>query len=141
MRPERIGSREKEGKMQGFARNFGQPDETTRFPNGHENIINVMGTAVGLLTLQPGWRWSNDVRPLMGSDRCPLVHAGYVLSGQLHVESADGSTFDIAPGDLYGIEPGHDAWVVGDVPCALLDWEGKVREYAKPVDQAIGGAR
>jgi hypothetical protein len=70
---------------------------------------------------------SNDVRPLMSTDSCPVLHVGYVLSGGLHVRMHDGSTLDLEPGEVFEIPPGHDAWVVGDDPCRLLDWGGKVR--------------
>ena len=127
--------------MEAFARAFEEPHETTRFPNGFEHVVNVRGTPVGLATFQPGWRWSNDVRPLMGTDSCPLLHTGFVLSGRLHVRMHDGSALDLAPGEVFEIPPGHDAWVVGDDLCRLLDWGGKVREYARPADRTAGGAR
>ena len=125
--------------MQALARKFEQPDDTTRFPNGYEDVVKVYGTLVGLATFEPGWRWSNDVRPLMGTDSCPVRHVGYVLSGRLHVRMHDGSTLDLEPGEVFEIPPGHDAWVVGDDSCRLLDWGGKVRESARPVDRSIGG--
>jgi uncharacterized RmlC-like cupin family protein len=78
---------------------------------------------------------------MMGSDLCPVRHTGYVLSGRLHVEWGEGSTLDAAAGEVVEIPPGHDAWVVGDEPCVLLDWGGKVRESSQSVDQAIGGMR
>jgi hypothetical protein len=127
--------------MPGFSRSFEQPDDTTSFPNGVEQIVDLLGTPVGLLTIQPGWRWSNDVRPLMGTDLCPVVHRGYALAGQLHVELSDGSVLDVRAGDVYEIPPGHDAWVVGDDSCSLLDWGGKVREYARPAEQTRGESR
>jgi hypothetical protein len=128
--------------MTGFARSFEEPDSTTSFTNGFENVVDLQGTPVGRMTIQPGWRWSNDVRPLMGTDLCPVRHRGYVLSGRLHVEMNDGSTLEVHGGDLYEIPPGHDAWVVGDDACTLLDWGGKVKEeYASPVDSGVGGAR
>ena len=127
--------------MRGSTRSFERPDDMTSFPNGSERIVDLDGIPVGLATFEPGWRWSNDLRPIVGTDRCPFVHRGYVVSGQLHVELADGSAIDVGPGQLFGIEPGHDAWVVGDEPCTILDWGGKAREYAQPVDPAIGGAR
>ncbi len=111
---------------------FDQPEETNRFPNGEEHIVHVHGVAVGMATFQPGWRWSNDVRPLVGTERCPLLHVGYNLSGRLHVEFADGSTLDVGPGEIFEITPDHDAWVVGDEPVLMLDWSGKAREYATP---------
>jgi hypothetical protein len=127
--------------MQALARTFEQADDTTRFPNGRERVVKVRGTAVGLATFQPGWRWSNDVRPLMGTDSCPVLHTGFVLSGRLHVRMDDGSTLDLEPGQVFEIPPGHDAWVVGGDPCRLLDWGGEVRECASPVDQTARGAR
>jgi len=119
--------------MQVFARSFGTPDTTTTFPNGCEEVVEVQGRTVARLTLRPGWRWSNDVRPLMGSESCPKQHAGYCLSGSLHVEMDDGTALEIGPGDLYAIPPGHDAWVVGNEICTLLDWAGTVQENAGPV--------
>ena len=121
--------------MDSLVRNFEQPEETTTFPNGQEHVINVDGTPVGLATFRPGWRWSNDVRPLMGTESCPLLHVGYMLAGQLHVEVNDGTTLDIGPGDTFTIPPGHDAWVAGNEAVLMLDWGGKVREYARPVQR------
>ena len=83
--------------MQVFARSFGTPDTTTTFPNGCEEVVEVQGGTVARLTLRPGWRWSNDVRPLMGSESCPKQHAGYCLSGSLHVEMDDGTAWRSAP--------------------------------------------
>ncbi|MDP9222473.1 MAG: cupin domain-containing protein [Actinomycetota bacterium] len=99
----------------------------------------MAGVPVGIATFRPGWRWSNDIRPLTGTDRCEVFHVGYALSGRLHVELADGSTLDIEPGDAFEIHPGHDAWVVGDEPCVILDWGGKACEYARPTAKAAGG--
>jgi hypothetical protein len=113
--------------MQAFARNFEQPDDTMRFPHGREQLVKVNGTPVGLATFEPGWRWTNDLRPMMGADSCPVRHVGYLLSGRLHVRMDDGSTLDLEAGQVFEIPPGHDAWVVGDDPCRLLDWGGKRR--------------
>jgi len=127
--------------MSGFARSFNQPEDTTQFPNGEEHIVQVAGTPIGLATFRPGWRWSNDVRPMMGTDRCPIHHVGYALTGHLHVEFADGSTLDAGPGDVFDIPSEHDAWVVGEEPFTMIDWGGKARDFAKPADQATGGIR
>jgi hypothetical protein len=124
--------------MEGLTRSFGQPDKTTEFPNGNEHVVEAGGRPVGLMTFEPGWRWSNDLRPLMGTDRCPIHHVGYTLGGRLHVELADGSGLDIGPGDVFEIPGGHDAWVVGEEPWTALDWGGKVRESA---EQTAGGTR
>lgn len=77
----------------------------------------------------------------MGTDSCPLVHVGYVLSGRLHVRMNDGSTLDLEAGELCVIPSGQDAWVVGDEACRLLDRGGKVPEHGAPVDQSMGGTR
>jgi hypothetical protein len=127
--------------MGALAKSLEQSEPTTRFPNGQAQIVDVSGTTVGLGTFQPGWRWSNDVRPLVGTDSCLLHHVGYVLSGVLHVETNDGSALDIRSGDVYEIAPGHDAWVSGDEPCILLEWGGRAREFARPAHEMTGGSR
>jgi len=126
-----------------FPRSFDQPSDITRFPNGLERLVVVAGAPVGLATFQPGWRWSNDVRPLTGTQSCPFHHVGYVLAGVLHVEPNDGPPADLKAGDAYEIEPGHDAWVAGDTRCVLLDWGRSVREYARPFTAPAheGGSR
>ncbi|MGZ4130486.1 MAG: cupin domain-containing protein [Actinomycetota bacterium] len=127
--------------MAATAKSFERPEETTGFANGEEQTVEVRGAAVGLATFRPGWRWSNDIRPLTGASRCPLHHAGYVLAGTLHVEPVDGPAVDLAAGDVFEIEPEHDAWVVGDEACVLLDWGGHVREYTRPVARMAGEQR
>jgi quercetin dioxygenase-like cupin family protein len=113
----------KEGNtMKATTQRFERTEQVTRFPKGEERVLDMLGLPVGLATFEPGWRWSNDVRPLAGTHRCGRLHAGYALSGQLHVEFADGSVLDVAAGDLFTIPPEHDAWVVGDEAVVLLDW-------------------
>jgi len=127
--------------MGASTRSFEDPNQTKSFPNGNEHIVEVHGVPIGMATFEPGWRWSNDVRPLVGTERCPILHVGYCLSGRLHVELADGSTLNIGPGDVFEITPDHDAWVVGDEAVVMLDWAGKAREYAQPYDRAAEAAR
>jgi len=126
--------------MGAFARKFNQSVEATRFPNGNEHVVELAGAPVGLATFQPGWRWSNDLRPLVGTESCPFHHTGYILTGVLHVEPDDGPAVDLRAGDAYEIEPGHDAWVAGDEPCTILDWGGKAGDYARPLE-TTGGSR
>ena len=64
-----------------MTRRFDGAEEVTRFPNGEERVIEVLGSPVGLATFEPGWRWSNDVRPLVGTDRCRRLHVGYAAVG------------------------------------------------------------
>ena len=122
--------------MTATALSFSHPQQTTTFAHGHENVVDLDGTSVGLATFEPGWRWSNDLRPLVGTESCPFLHTGYMLSGALHVEMVDGSTLDLGPGDVFVIPPQHDAWVVGDESVRLIDWGGKAREYAQPAARA-----
>jgi hypothetical protein len=122
--------------MEPFARKFEDGGEPTRFPNGQEHLLEVAGTKVGLATFQPGWRWSNDIRPIVGTDSCQMLHVGYAVAGRFHVETDDGRTLDIGPGEALVIPPGHDAWVVGDEPFVLLDWGGKASEYARSAEAA-----
>ena len=109
-----------------------KPDETRAFPNGIGEIVRVGSTMVTRAKLEPGWRWSNDVKPITGTDACMVLHKGYCMSGQLHVVMSDGTEADIGPGDAHQIDPGHDAWVVGDQPYEAIDFSEQMAEYAKP---------
>jgi hypothetical protein len=103
---------------------FGSPDETREFPNGRAEILNIGGGPVGRLTLQPGWRWSTDVKPIAGTESCEAPHFQYHLSGQLAIRMDDGTEFTAVPGDVTALPMGHDAWVVGDEPVVVVDWFG-----------------
>jgi hypothetical protein len=109
---------------------FAKPDEVREFPNGRVEIVKVGGAEVGRLTLQPGWRWSNDVKPIAGTDLCEAPHVQYHVSGRVHIRMADGSEFEAGPGDVTSLPQGHDAWVVGDEPAVVVDWYG-ASNYAK----------
>ena len=112
-------------------RNLDTPDETRKFENGHMNVVSIAGSNVGRAVFEPGWRWSNDVKPIAGTDSCQVAHAGYVVSGRMHVVMDDGTEGEAGPGDAVVISPGHDAWIVGDEPCVMLDWSGSTN-YAVP---------
>ena len=88
------------------------------------------GGEVGRYTFQPGWRWSEHIRPVVGTESCQTEHIGYVVSGTLHAQSDDGSSGDVAPGNVYRIAPGHDGWVVGDEPVVVVEFQGAAT-YAK----------
>jgi hypothetical protein len=102
------------------------PDGTREYPNRTDCLVTVGATTVARADMRPGWRWTNDVRPIAGTTSCQTAHTGYIVSGQLHVESDDGTTIDLAAGDVFDIPPGHDAWVVGDEPCRMLDWAVRI---------------
>ena len=111
-------------------RNIDNPHETRPFrANGHMDVITLSGFTLGRGIFEPGWRWSDDVKPIAGTDSCQVRHTGYCLSGRMAVAFEDGSELDVAPGDVVLIEPGHDAWTVGDEACVLLDTG--VAGYAK----------
>lgn len=91
-------------------KSFSTPDQVRRFNNGRMELVELDETALGRFIFEPGWRWSNDVAPIVGTRTCQNRHVGYVISGALHVAMDDGTELDIAAGDAYEIPPGHDAW-------------------------------
>ena len=109
---------------------FDEPDETRTFERGRVDLLNIGGSEIGRLTLEPGWRWSEHVKPIAGTDLCEAPHFQYHVAGTLHVVMADGSEFDARPGDVTALPHGHDAWVVGDEPVVVVDWWG-ASNYAK----------
>ena len=113
------------------AKTFDQPDETRPFAaHGQLEIVKVGGLTVGRGTYEPGWRWSQDVKPIANTDSCQASHAGYIVSGRLRVKMDDGTESEVGPGAVAVIEPGHDAWVVGDEACVLIDFGASVGQYA-----------
>ncbi len=111
-------------------KSFGQPDETREFPIGQAQaqIVLVGGAEVGRLIFQPGWRWSNDVKPIAGTSSCEAPHFQYHVSGRIRMD--DGTEMVAGPGDVTSLPSGHDAWVVGDDPVVVVDWYG-ASNYAK----------
>jgi class 3 adenylate cyclase len=95
-------------------RSFNAPDQVRDFSSGRIEVINLDETAIGRFVFQPGWRWSKDVAPIVGTATCQNRHVGFAISGQLHVVMTDGTELDIIADDAFEIPPGHDAWVVGD---------------------------
>jgi hypothetical protein len=105
---------------------FSRPDEVREFTHGRAEILHAGGGVVGRLTLEPGWRWSQDVKPLAGTEWCEAPHFQYQLSGTIRVHMADGTEFDSKAGDVTVLPSGHDAWVIGDEPVVVVDWQGAV---------------
>ena len=110
-------------------KSFSTPDETRRFPHGQVEIINLDETVIGRFSLGPGWRWSKDVKPIAGTAYCQHRHVGYVMSGHLRVQTEDGTELDLVAGDAYEIPPGHDGWVIGDVPWETIEC-ANIRAFA-----------
>ena len=110
--------------------NIDKPDETRPFrAHGHMDVVTIDDFTIGRGTFEPGWRWSEDVKPIAGTSSCMTRHTGIVASGAMTVRSDDGTESTYGPGDVFVMEPGHDAWVVGDDPCILFDTG--VAGYAK----------
>jgi hypothetical protein len=120
-------------------RSFQAPDETRDFPNGRAEILRIGGGEVGRLVFEPGWRWSNDVKPIAGTASCEAPHFQYHVSGRLAIRMDDGSEFTAGPGDITALPSGHDAWVVGDEPGGdrRLVRRGQLREVGREVNGLI----
>ena len=108
-----------------------QPDETRPVDKGVVEVVEVGGTTMMRTSFEPGWKWSECVKPIVGGESCQVNHVGYCVSGRLHVRMDDGGELEIGAGDASHIPPGHDAWVVGDEPYVALDFVGAAG-YAKP---------
>src|SRR5215211_1144663 len=113
------------------AKSVESPDESRIFDNGKLDIVHVDEVTAGRFTLEPGWRWSENVKPLVGTDSCQVLHTGYVVSGQMHVVHEDGTEAEVGPGDVYVVRPGHDAWIVGEETYVGVDFSSETERYAK----------
>lgn len=111
-------------------KSFGKPDEVREFPKGRLELIKIGGATIGRATLQPGWKWSTSVQPLVKTKSCEAPHFQYHLSGKLMVKMDDGTVLECNPGDVSLLPLGHDAWVAGDEPVVLVDFQGMI-DYAK----------
>ncbi|MGY0235886.1 cupin domain-containing protein [Longispora urticae] len=112
-------------------KSFDKPDETRMFEgHGHADVLMMGDRPVARGQFEPGWRWSNDVKPIAKTESCQVSHLGYVLEGRMRIFMDDGSEYDLTPGHVVAIPPGHDAEVLGDGACVMLDF-GEIAEYAK----------
>jgi hypothetical protein len=112
------------------SRAFDSPDESRTPEKTRVDVVRMGGTTAARATFEPGWKWSDCVKPVAGTERCQARHVGLVQSGRLHVEHDDGTELDLGPGDAYVIEPGHDAWVLGDEAFVGYEFES-AEEYAR----------
>jgi hypothetical protein len=133
--PETASRKEMEEAMNGgqkkaILKSFGKADEVRTFPKGKVELVNIGGGMIGRATLEPGWKWSTSVKPLAKTKSCEAPHFQYQLSGTLHIIMDDGTEFDSRAGDVTLLPVGHDAWVVGNEPVVLVDFQGMI-DYAK----------
>ena len=105
------------------ARGFDAPDETRAPDKTRSEIVRMRGATVARLTLEPGWRWSECVKPVVGTESCQNRHVGVLTQGRLGVSHDDGSELEIGTGEAYVIEPGHEAWVIGDESAIGYEFE------------------
>jgi hypothetical protein len=111
-------------------KDFARPDEVRTFPHGRIELLHIGGGTVGRMTLEPGWRWSTDVKPIAGTEWCEAPHFQYMISGRIHIKMKDGTEADLGAGTVHHLPAGHDAWVVGNEPVIAVDWFGAT-SYAK----------
>ena len=111
-------------------KSFGKPDEVRTFPKGRVELINVGGAVIGRAIFEPGWKWSESVQPLAKTKSCEAPHFQYHVSGQIRIRMDDGTEYVCKPGDVSLLPSGHDAWVEGNEPAVIVDFQGMV-DYAK----------
>jgi hypothetical protein len=109
---------------------FAKPDEIREFPKGRLELVTLNGVTFGRATLQPGWKWSTSVKPIVNTKSCEAPHLQYHVAGRLHIRMDDGTESEFGPGEVSQLPPGHDAWVVGNEPAVLIDIIG-MTNYAK----------
>ncbi len=109
---------------------FNKPDEVREFPKGRLELVKIGGATVGRATLEPGWKWSTSLQPIVKTKSCEAPHFQYHVAGTLMIQMDDGTTFEAKAGDVTLLPIGHDAWVVGDEPAVVVDFQGML-DYAK----------
>ena len=105
-------------------KNFEEPDDRLDFPNVHQDLVEVGDLTVARAVHEPGWRWSTDIKPIVGGDWCKARHIGIVVSGRMGIEFPDGTRFEAGPNDVIDVPPLHDGFVIGDEPLVIYEWAG-----------------
>ena len=113
-------------------KSFDAPDDVRRFPNGVVNLVHLGSVTMGRGVLEPGFRWSTDLRPIQGTHSCQIHHLQLMVQGRFHVEMDDGESAEFGPGDVMNVPPGHDVWVVGDEPVVVVDVLGNISALGVP---------
>jgi hypothetical protein len=104
---------------------FDSPDETRTPEKTRMDVVRLGPTTATRLRFEPGWKWSECIKPVAGTESCQANHLGFVVSGRMHVVCTDGVEADLGPGDAYRIEPGHDAWVEGNDQFVAMEFDSK----------------
>ena len=109
---------------------FANPDQVRTFPRGRLELVTIGGATIGRAVFEPGWRWATSVQPIANTKSCDAPHFQYHVAGVLRIRMDDGTEFDCRPGDMSLLPAGHDAWVIGDEPAIVVDFQGMV-DYAR----------
>jgi class 3 adenylate cyclase len=118
-------------------KNLGTPDEREVYERGYSNEVHLGETVVSHEFYEPGWRWSEHVKPIVGTPSCRFHHTGVVLRGRMHVRLDDGTEAEYGPLDVMDVPPGHDGWIVGDEPTEVISWVGAHRWASSAVGERI----
>jgi hypothetical protein len=118
-------------------KHFGKPDEVREFPKGRVELIRIGGATIGRAIFEPGWRWATSVQPIAKTKSCEAPHFQYHVSGILRIKMDDGSEFDCKPGDVSLLPSGHDAWVVGNEPAVVVDFQGMLDYEDREVPRVL----
>ncbi|MGP8208175.1 MAG: cupin domain-containing protein [Acidimicrobiales bacterium] len=119
-------------------KNLDSPDEKHSFEHGEVQVVSLEGVTFARAVFRPGWRWSTDLKPTVGTDLCQATHLAVVISGRLHVKMSGGEERELGAGDAHVVGPGHDAWVVGDETCVILDFAGRLAEGVRVANCPCG---
>ena len=119
-------------------KNFGAPDEVRTFDKGRVELVKVGGATIGRAVFEPGWKWSTHVKPLAKTKSCEAPHFQYQIAGTMKVVMDDGTTRECKAGDVSLLPSGHDAWVVGNEPVVVVDFQG-MADYAKVASAVQSG--
>jgi hypothetical protein len=123
-----------------LAKNLDSPDESRSFGNADLKAVSLGDVTFARADFMPGWRWSKDMKPLVGTDSCQVPHRGVVVSGRFFVKMDSGEERELVAGDAHVVDPGHDAWVVGDEPCVIFDFSPASGEISAAGEQSSGSA-
>jgi quercetin dioxygenase-like cupin family protein len=105
-------------------KSLNKPDETRTPPKTKVEVVKVGDSTIMRATFEPGWKWSEHIKPIAGTESCQVPHVNYVISGRMKVVMDDGTEKEMGPGDAADIPPGHNAWVIGNEPCVAIDFSG-----------------
>ncbi|MGE5197638.1 MAG: cupin domain-containing protein [Deltaproteobacteria bacterium] len=116
-------------------KSFDSPDEVRTFDKGRLEIVKIGKITIGRAIFKPGWKWSESIQPLVKTKSCEAPHFQYHVSGVIKVVMDDGTEKELRAGDVSLLPSGHDAWVVGDEPVVVVDFQG-MTNYAKPAKRS-----